>query len=449
MANTVEIKNLYNTLKSKRNIKNPENSSEFMNFSKLPENDFVTRMESKDGRNSFFKKYWTVLNNAGINLGKYNDYEKKYGGTTTQTTKLSLEKLLDIDDRFLETNDPNQVVRYYKTQDKEQRVAIHYSNGRWISRKDNVNNKVGQISGYWNFVGDDNYQMKWSNNGETKLYDFKTRKTTKVSGEAPPSLEDVAKKQKEDAKTKLDDERKTKLHPTLKKLMDIDGTLEVTSSPNQIKYVYRDNTLFQVFFSNGYWLYREKSIDNTEGEHTGKWYFDGEDNYKIIDNTSNDIYDFGGDGWTKIKKPFKWNEVKFTLDDVLKGKAVLKRGDKGPAVKELQNLMIKMNLSKVSKSGQPDGYYGKLTELSIRQFQGEMKRGEQDGKVGKKTLSRMLYVHNYDPDKEVDDVETPKTAADYLPKDVPSDALNPELPPEELQENIKKIVSKILKEHKN
>ncbi len=449
MANTIEIKKLYNILKKAKNVKSPDNPNKTVDFETLVENDFIKKMESKDGRNNFFKRYWTVLNNAGINLGKYNDYEKKYGGTTTQTTKLSLEKLLDIDDRFLETNDPNQVVRYYKTQDKEQRVAILYSNGRWISRKDNVNNKVGQISGYWNFVGDDNYQMKWSNNGETKLYDFKTGKTTKVSGEAPPSLEDVAQKQKEDAKTKLDAEREAKLHPTLKKLMDIDSDFNLTSSPNQLTWYFQDSDSFWIMFSNGYWLNRDKSINNANGEGSGKWYFDGDDNYKIIDNTLGYIFDFKTRKWTKIKKPFKWNEVKFTLDDVLKGNAVLKRGDKGPAVKELQNLMIKMNLSKVSKSGQADGYYGKLTELSIRQFQGEMKRGERDGKVGKKTLSRMLYVYNYDPDKEVDDVETPKTAADYLPKDVPSDALNPELPPEELQENIKKIVSKILKEHKN
>ena len=78
--------------------------------------------------------------------------------------------------------------------------------------------------------------------------------------------------------------------------------------------------------------------------------------------------------------------------------------------------MIQMNLSKVSKSGKPDGKYGKLTELSIRQFQGEMKYGEQDGKVGERTLKRMYYVYNYDPDKEVDDEQPQVSTGDDSPE---------------------------------
>lgn len=224
----------------------------------------------------------------------------------------------------------------------------------------------------------------------------------------------------------------TTVNPIIQKLITIDETLKKTTSPDVANYRYGENDdKIQIFWSTGTWRFRMNSVNNKNGEHVGKWYFDGDSNYKIKDETNGEIYDFKTDTWTKPKPSgATWKEVTFTLEDVLAGKAVLKRGMKGKAVEDLQKLMLDMNLSKVSKTGKPDGKYGKLTELSIRQFQGEMKHGEQDGKVGQKTLKRMYYVFNYDPDKEVDDEQpqVPATSDKYSPQGVPDDALKPQTP---------------------
>lgn len=227
----------------------------------------------------------------------------------------------------------------------------------------------------------------------------------------------------------------------LQKLMKIDSTIKKTTSPDQAINRFTDTNLNKkfvwIFFSDGNWRQRANSVNNKVGESIGKWYFtDNEKNYQIKSETTNEVWNSNDGKWVKPNSPSKtWKEVTFTLEDVLAGKAVLKKGDKGPAVEELQKLMIQMNLSKVSKSGQPDGKFGKLTELSIKQFQGEMAHGEQDGKVGKKTLNRMYYVYNYDPDKEVDDEQpqAPATSDKYSPQGVPDDAYNTQTPPDDTQ----------------
>jgi hypothetical protein len=89
-----------------------------------------------------------------------------------------------------------------------------------------------------------------------------------------------------------------------------------------------------------------------------------------------------------------------------------------------------------------------------------MPYGEQDGKVGQRTLKRMYRVYNYDPDLEVDD-EQPETPTGgenpndgtlkttQAPAPQTTQAQEPEeklvLTPKNLQENIKKIVYENLK----
>lgn len=441
MANINEIKKLYKSLLNLKNIKNPDDPNTVVDFSLIPENEFIKKIESKDGRDKFFKRYWTPLKNAGFSLGKYADFEKRYGGTVN--TGQNIKKLLSIDSELQATTSPNQALKVYKGQGGD-RIRIFFNDGRFVSRTNlnNINDKTGETSGIWYFVGNDNYQVKLYGEN-TRIIDFKKgNNVVKVSDNpfTPPAPQTQGSSPK----------------PILQKLMKIDEYIKKTTSPDQVvRRLDNDAKEIFIFYSDGNFRLRYSSINNKNKEYRGTWKLIGDNDYQIYTDDG-DVYTRSKNGWKNNETTPSsgtsgktWNEVSFTLDDVLKGKAVLKRGDKGPAVVELQKLMIKMNFSKVSKSGEPDGYFGKLTELSIRQFQNEMPYGEQDGKVGKKTLSRMLYVYNYDPDKEVDDVETPKTQADFLPKDIPSDALNPQLPPEELQENIKKIVSKILKEHKD
>lgn len=96
------------------------------------------------------------------------------------------------------------------------------------------------------------------------------------------------------------------------------------------------------------------------------------------------------------KEGSKIVSTNLTLDDILKGKGSVRIGMKGPVVGEIQNILIALNQSKVSNSGKADNSFGKLTDLSVRQFQGNnMSKGEQDGVVGQKTLKRMIELRDY------------------------------------------------------
>jgi peptidoglycan hydrolase-like protein with peptidoglycan-binding domain len=369
----------------------------------------------------------------------------------------NIKKLLGIDGSIKSTTDPNQAIERLGGGV----IRLFYNDGNFISRKNNVNNANGQVKGIWYFVGNNNYQIKIKIDGKTNVFDFKTNKTTTFE---PPN-------------------------PNLQKLIDIDSNIDITRNSDMVvdKYFENGKTYYWIYWADGDWRGRTDRFDNKENQNIGTWKLISDDVYQITDTEYNEVWNSNDRKWVKIKKGATWRDVTFTLADVAAGKAVLKKGDRGPAVEELQKLMIQMNLSKVSKSGQPDGKFGKLTELSIRQFQGEMKYGEQDGKVGKNTLNRMYYVYNYDPDKEVDDVQTGEPAdVNYLrnpikldlgpvpeiPKriqtspddtqNVTTDTKQPELTlpnaepttqpkqklaltPKVVQENIKKIVSENLK----
>lgn len=98
----------------------------------------------------------------------------------------------------------------------------------------------------------------------------------------------------------------------------------------------------------------------------------------------------------KKKQSSGFTNTNLTLDDILKGKGSVKMGMKGPVVGEIQNILIKLNQSKVSKSGKADNVFGKLTDLAVRQFQGNnMSKGEQDGVVGQRTLKRLIELRDY------------------------------------------------------
>jgi peptidoglycan hydrolase-like protein with peptidoglycan-binding domain len=363
---------------------------------------FKEKMSTKVKRLDTFNKMWNVL---GLNLfGKYNDFEKKYGTpTSTVGNGENIKKLIDIDDDIEETTNPNQGVKVVSN-----KIRVFYNDGRFVSRTNlnNINDKTNEITGIWYFVGNDDYQIKYDGGGNTTVIDFKSN-TKKIVSDKP-------------FVTPTQTQTTTGIKPILQKLMKIDSDIKKTTSPDQVVVRAGEGVIF-IFFSDGNFRYRLNSVNNKNGELTGRWKFLGENDYQV--NVSDgDVYTFSK-GWKSIEKTSSsgtmgktWKEVTFTLEDVLAGKAVLKRGMKGKAVEDLQKLMIDMNFSKVSKSGEPDGKYGKLTELSIRQFQGEMPYGEQDGKVGQRTLKRMYYVFNYDPDKEVDDEQPQVPTGDDSPE---------------------------------
>jgi hypothetical protein len=398
--NEANVSKFYNDFNGKTVVVNGKNIK--IDLGDTLEN-FKEKMNTPQKRRETFNKMWGA--GFGKYIGKSADFEKKYGGTSSAAVGngKNIQKLIDIDDRIKETTDPNQAIRYHQTQRGVTRVKIFFNDGRYLSREGTVNNRNNEITGTWYFRGDDNYQVKYGDGGVTRLFDFKSGMATQVA-DTPPVTTQTA----------------TGINPILQKLMKIDENIKKTTSPDQVvRRLEGDNKNIWIFYSDGNFRLRFGSVNNKNKEFTGRWKFIGENDYQI--NTND------GDEWLKSRDTWKsaetnavsgktWRDVTFTLADVAAGKAVLKKGDKGPAVEELQKLMIQMNLSKVSKSGQPDGKFGKLTELSIRQFQGEMKYGERDGKVGKTTLNRMYYVYNYDPDKEVDDEQTQVPTGDDSPE---------------------------------
>lgn len=153
-----------------------------------------------------------------------------------------------------------------------------------------------------------------------------------------------------------------------------------------------------------------------------------------------------------------WNKVNFTLDDILSGKSSIKWGDSGPVVTEVQKIMNSLNLGSVSKSGQPDGKFGKRTNLAVKQFQGNnMSKGTMTGVVDSRTLKRMIELRDYDGSTKKTSTSTEK----WMPQGVPDDAFNQQAPPDDnqtapqsntlsitqdpLSEDVKKIVSENLK----
>lgn len=99
---------------------------------------------------------------------------------------------------------------------------------------------------------------------------------------------------------------------------------------------------------------------------------------------------------TSKKQGSSLKNTNLTLDDILNGKGSVRMGMKGPVVGEIQNILIKLNQSKVSNSGKADNIFGKLTDLAVKQFQGNnMSKGEQDGIVGQRTLKRMIELRDY------------------------------------------------------
>jgi hypothetical protein len=89
-----------------------------------------------------------------------------------------------------------------------------------------------------------------------------------------------------------------------------------------------------------------------------------------------------------------FQETTLTIEDLKNGKTV-SMGKKGPVVGEIQKLLIDKGYKNISKSGEPDNLFGRLTKAQVEKFQSENKddKGEQlvkDGIVGPKTINALL-----------------------------------------------------------
>ena len=131
-----------------------------------------------------------------------------------------------------------------------------------------------------------------------------------------------------------------------------------------------------------------------EGEMSG-WVFD---RYKIGDYSEDPATtetdptggtSGGGSG-------FSWKETTLTIEDLKNGRTV-SMGMKGDVVGKIQELLIGKGYKDVSKSGKPDGMFGRMTKTQVEKFQTENKndKGEslkKDGIVGPETIKALLKV---------------------------------------------------------
>ena len=140
---------------------------------------------------------------------------------------------------------------------------------------------------------------------------------------------------------------------------------------------------------------------------TGKWECIGDSGYQII-ASDGDKYTTESNKWTKIEQPsetpggspstggFQWKNTNLTIDELKSGKTV-SMGMRGPVIGEIQKLLIGKGYKDVSKSGEHDNMFGRLTKAQVEKFQSENKddKGEQlvkDGIVGPKTINALLKV---------------------------------------------------------
>lgn len=104
---------------------------------------------------------------------------------------------------------------------------------------------------------------------------------------------------------------------------------------------------------------------------------------------------------TQPNKPLKSssNSIAPTLDDVRSGKKVIKKGQKGDSVKEIQKMLYSIGYDfYVSDGGNivkwDDGNYGDSTELAVLAFQKSEGLNDGDGSIDVETLNKLMEKYD-------------------------------------------------------
>jgi peptidoglycan hydrolase-like protein with peptidoglycan-binding domain len=133
-----------------------------------------------------------------------------------------------------------------------------------------------------------------------------------------------------------------------------------------------------------------------EGEMSG-WVFD---RYKIgdysEDPSSTESPESAESPESSAGKTGGFQETTLTIEELKNGKTV-SMGMKGPVVGEIQKLLIDKGYKNISKSGEPDNLFGRLTKGQVEKFQTENKNDKEealqkDGIVGPETIKALLKV---------------------------------------------------------
>jgi hypothetical protein len=130
-----------------------------------------------------------------------------------------------------------------------------------------------------------------------------------------------------------------------------------------------------------------------EGEMSG-WVFD---RYKIGDyseNPSSTESPESAESPESSAGKTGFQETTLTIEDLKNGRTV-STGMKGTVVGEIQKLLISAGYKNISKSGEPDNIFGRLTKGQVEKFQTENKNDKdqslkKDGIVGPETIKALL-----------------------------------------------------------
>jgi hypothetical protein len=137
-------------------------------------------------------------------------------------------------------------------------------------------------------------------------------------------------------------------------------------------------------------------------------------NVKVIDTTDATNKSFLEAGFEKEKNriesqnskiqpntPLKSlsNSIAPTLDDVRSGKKVIKKGQKGDSVKEIQKMLYSIGYDfYVSDGGNivkwDDGNYGDSTELAVLAFQKSEGLNDGNGTIDVETLNKLMQKYD-------------------------------------------------------
>jgi hypothetical protein len=139
--------------------------------------------------------------------------------------------------------------------------------------------------------------------------------------------------------------------------------------------------------------------------YRGKEYFKIK-TFKIDDKSTS-----GGEN-TSTQKP-----TPATYEEVQSGKGILKMGMRGPAVNQLQQMLVELGYD-LGKGGNNqngvDGGFGKLTDAAVRQFQTSNPPLTVDGIVGKNTSVKILEKWNEVKSQKTSDVSNDENQSQGL-----------------------------------
>jgi hypothetical protein len=137
-------------------------------------------------------------------------------------------------------------------------------------------------------------------------------------------------------------------------------------------------------------LHRKLIMEQTQSEVEGQVsldFFEKNEIYKMSSETTD-----GDSGTSGTSGGFQ--ETTLTIEDLKNGRTV-SMGMKGPVVGEIQKLLISAGNKDISKSGEPDNLFGRLTKGQVDNFQTENKNDKdqplkKDGIVGPETIKALL-----------------------------------------------------------